>query len=238
MIDLHCHILPGVDDGASTWEMAFAMCRMAAEDGIRHIVATPHANFEYPYDRAQHELLLEELRAGSAGVVELSLGCDFHLSYENLQELFASPATYTIGNTNYLLVELSDFAVPSSIDRVFTDLCDAGLHPIITHPERNPLLQNKPEMILRWVNQGCLTQLTANSLTGYWGRQATKTARYLLDNHAAHVVSTDAHNTGARSPVLSPAVKLLNKWVGEERAQQLVSGAPAAILRGATKIWF
>ena len=238
MIDLHCHILPGVDDGAAIWEIAFEMCRMAAADGIRHIVATPHANFEYPYDRAQHLVLLEELRTGSQGIVELSLGCDFHLSYENLQQVRASPETYTISNTKYLLVELSDFAVPSSMGRVFMDLCSAGLRPIITHPERNPFLQRKPEMVLEWVKQGCLTQLTANAITGFWGPQATKTARWLLDHDAAHVVSSDAHNASSRAPVLSPAVKLLHKWVGEERTRQLVSETPAAILRGAANIWF
>lgn len=214
------------------------MCRMAAEDGVRHIVATPHANFEYPYDRARHLQLLEELRTGSHGVVELSLGCDFHLSYENLQEVLASPATYTIGDTKFLLVELSDFAIPSTIDRVFTELGGAGLRPIITHPERNTIIQRKPEILLGWISQGCLTQLTANAITGYWGKLATRTARWLLDHNAAHVVSSDAHNTTSRSPLMSPAVKLLNQWVGEERTRQLVSETPAAILRGAANIWF
>jgi protein-tyrosine phosphatase len=232
MIDLHCHILPGVDDGARSGEIALGMCRMAAADGIRHIVATPHANFRYPYDRTRHQAALDQLHEDCGGIVELTLGCDFHLSYDNLEHVLASPHTYTIGNTDYLLVELSDFAIPTNLSRVLFNLTAAGLHPIITHPERYFLLQKRPEFLLEWINEGCLMQITANALTGFWGRSALKLARWLLERDAVHVVSSDGHDTTARPPVLSPAVKVLTKLVGAEQTQMLVAGNPGAIVRG------
>src|SRR6267378_2264227 len=109
VFDIHCHILPEVDDGPKSWDAAQEMCRMAVTDGIMHIVATPHANNRYHYDRDYLSGLLEHLRGLVGDAPELSLGCDFHLSYENLQDVLASPERYVIGNTNYLLVELSNY---------------------------------------------------------------------------------------------------------------------------------
>lgn len=232
MVDIHCHILPGVDDGAPTWEIAQEMCQIAAADGIRHLVATPHANFEFKFDRAAHQQTLDRLREVSGGVLELSLGCDFHFSYENLQDLFASPSTYTINGSNYLLLELSDFSIPANFDQQLYELISAGLRPILTHPERNMFLQQRPEMMLRWVANGCLMQLTGNALSGEWGRAAQKTARWLLDHDAAHVVASDAHNTTSRPPRLSPFRSLLTKWKGTERAQMLLDENPSAVVAG------
>lgn len=232
MVDIHCHILPGVDDGARNWELALEMCQMAAADGIRHVVATPHANFEYQYNRAAHQQALDHLRELSGGVPALSLGCDFHFSYENLQDLAASPADYTIGESKYLLIELSDYSIPASFDQRLFELISAGFRPILTHPERNALLQQRPAPMLQWVASGCLMQLTANALSGEWGRAAQKTARWLLDRDAAHVVASDAHNTTGRPPLLSPVRRLLTKWKGEERAEMLLEENPGAIVSG------
>src|SRR5690348_529985 len=115
MVDIHCHILPAVDDGAKSWDIAVDMCRMALADGIEHIVATPHANDEYRYDRAAHSALLSELSQHIGGKPKLSLGCDFHLSFENLRDVFIHPERYTIHDTKYLLVELSDYSVPPAV---------------------------------------------------------------------------------------------------------------------------
>src|ERR1700683_4744778 len=103
MVDIHCHILPEVDDGARSWDIAVEMCRMAAADGITHMVATPHANDKYAYDRDQHEATARELMARTGGVPEISLGCDFHFSYENVQEALVNSSPYTIGTTRYML---------------------------------------------------------------------------------------------------------------------------------------
>src|SRR5689334_2665188 len=102
MVDIHCHILPDTDDGASSWDVAVAMCQMAVQDGIRHIVATPHANDEYTYNRGRHLEGLNRLKEASQGL-ELSLGCDFHFSFENIQDALVHRDRYVIGNTSYLL---------------------------------------------------------------------------------------------------------------------------------------
>jgi protein-tyrosine phosphatase len=232
MIDIHCHILPGIDDGAASWETSVEMCRMAAEDGTTHIVATPHANDHYSYDRTAHEALLEHLRELTGGTPELSLGCDFHFSYDNVQDLLADRMRFTIGQGKFLLVELSDYAIPPRFQENLRQLISVGLQPIITHPERNPLLQQHPEPVLDWVEAGALVQVTANSLSGFWGKRSQAVARWLLDCRAVHVVASDGHDTKRRPPVLSAVRQLVAEWNGEAIAHALFEANPAAIVKG------
>ena len=166
MIDIHSHLLPEVDDGPKTWEVSVEMCRIAAADGITHMVATPHANDRYSYDRVYLTGLLDHLQSLVADQLQLTLGCDFHLSYDNLQSALDHPHTYTIGATNYLLVELSNYSVPTQMSDCFIKLGDRGLTPILTHPERNPILQQAPQRVVEWAEQGCIVQVTASALTG------------------------------------------------------------------------
>ncbi len=238
MVDIHCHILPETDDGADSWETAVEMCRMAADDGIEHIVATPHANTEYAYDRARHEATLTQLREAAGAKPALSLGCDFHLSFENLQDALVRPEQYCIGNTRYLLVELSDFMMPRYVGETFARLLDAGLTPILTHPERNMMLQRNPAMIVEWADQGCVIQVTASSLTGRWGKQAASITHWLLQCHALHVLATDAHNLDSRPPVLSQARDLIAQTYSRELGDVLVNHNPRAIITGAALPYF
>jgi protein-tyrosine phosphatase len=230
MIDIHCHILPETDDGASSWETAIEMCRMAAQDGIRHIVATPHANDEYTYDRERHLDTLKQLRDQAGVDLEFSLGCDFHFSFDNIQDALARHDRYVIGNTSYLLIELAEFSIPPSMTTLLGRLMTAGLRPILTHPERNQILQKRPEPVLEWAREGCIVQVTANSLTGRWGDRALKAAHFLMKHDAVHVLATDAHNTRSRPPVLSTGRDAATKLLGKEIAQALVVDNPAAIV--------
>lgn len=232
MIDIHCHILPEVDDGPKSWEMAVEMCRMAAADGITHMVATPHANDRYHYDRAYLSGVLDQLREKIGTVPRLTLGCDFHLSYENLERVMQTPHLYTIGDTNYLLVELSNFSVPLQISDCFHRLGDRGLTPILTHPERNPILQQTPQRVLEWVERGCLVQVTASALTGFWGERPEIIARWLLEREAVHILSSDGHETKRRVPILSSARKVAAEIVGQEVADALVEANPGAVVTG------
>ena len=234
MIDIHCHILPEVDDGPKSWDTAVEMCRMAAADGITHTVATPHANDRYAYDRKYLSGLLDQLRAklDPALPLQFSLGCDFHLSFENLERVLEQPHTYTIGETDYLLVELSNYSVPTQLSQCFTRLGDRGLTPILTHPERNPILQQTPQRILEWAEQGCLIQVTGSALTGLWGERPEAIARWLLERSAIHVLASDAHDTKRRIPNLSAARQAAEKIAGNEYAQALVEGNPGAIVAG------
>ena len=232
MIDIHCHLLPEVDDGPKSWEMAVEMCRMAVADGITHSVATPHANDRYAYDRVYLCGLLEQLKQKVGPELQLTLGCDFHLSFENLERVLEHPHTYTIGETNYLLIELSNYSVPTQLAECFTRLGDRGLTPILTHPERNPILQQTPQRILEWAEQGCLMQVTASALTGFWGERPEIVARWLLERSAVHVLSSDAHDTKRRVPNLAVGYAAAEKIVGAAYAEALVEGNPGAIVNG------
>ena len=232
MIDLHCHILPTVDDGAKTWEIALQMCAMAWQDGIEHIVATPHANDEYYYDRDYLQSLADKLVAETGGKPKLTLGCDFHFSFDNIQAALESPGKFSIGHTPYLLVEFSDYSLPPSIEEHLGKLINIGLKPIITHPERNPMLQRTPERVLHFVDAGCAVQVTANSLTGRWGQKALATTKWLFEKQAVHMLATDAHSLESRPPILSKARDEAAKLVGAEIAEMLVTGNPKAVIAG------
>jgi protein-tyrosine phosphatase len=232
LIDIHCHIIAGVDDGAKSWDVAAQMCRMAAADGIEHMVATPHANDRYLYNRDEHNAALNHLRSLIGDSPRLSLGCDFHMSYENVQDALTRPDWYTIDGGKYLLVELSNYGIPQQIEEYFSQLRGKGIRAIITHPERNPILQQDKQRVLRWVEQGCLVQVTGSALTGGWGERAWRTAAWLLEKQAVHVLATDAHDTRNRVPVLSTARKEIEEVYGKELAFALVDGNPRAIVNG------
>ena len=230
MIDIHCHILPEVDDGPKSWEIAEGMCRMAAKDGIEHMVATPHANDRYYYDRAYLLSLLEQLQLRVGATPHLSLGCDFHLSYENTQAAIQTPERWCIANTRYLLVEFNNFSIPQPLDDWLAAMCEREITPIITHPERNPILQKTPERVMQWVAVGCAVQITASALTGSWGETCGKMARHFLKKRAVHFLATDAHDTIRRPPILSQARKIVEKEFGADVARALVEDNPAAVL--------
>ena len=230
MIDIHCHILPEVDDGPKSWETAEAMCRMAAEDGIEHMVATPHANDRYYYDRAYLVELLQQLQLRIGPKPQLSLGCDFHLSFENMQAALQTPERWCIANTRYLLVEFNNFSIPPQIDDWLANMCTIEVTPILTHPERNPILQKTPERVLQWVSCGCAVQVTASALTGSWGDSPAKLTRQFLKKDVVHFLATDAHDTVRRPPILSQARKIVEKEFGPDVARVLVEENPAAVL--------
>jgi protein-tyrosine phosphatase len=238
MIDIHCHILADVDDGPKSWEISEEMCRMAMADGIEHIVATPHANHRYPYDRTHLMGMLDSLRQRVGDAPQLSLGCDFHLSYENLQDAMVHPERYVIGNSRYLLVELSNYGIPVQIAQSYANLIAIGVTPIITHPERNPILQRAPQQVLQWVELGCAVQVTASALTGAWGEMASQAAQWLLKRDAVHFLASDAHDNKRRPPVMSEAREAVAELYGDAVANALVDENPQAVIRGRALPYF
>ena len=232
MVDIHCHIIPGVDDGSRSWEMTRDMCRIAADDGVRHIVATPHCNHEYSYDRQRYEELIDKLEEAAEGRLEFSIGCDFHFSFENITDAIENPKRYSINGTRYLLVEFSDYSIPPNVNELIFQFTSRGMVPIVTHPERNPLLVCRPEKVLDLVNAGALVQVTANSVTGYWGEKARSVSQWLLAQGAVHVIASDAHDPKRRRPVLSEARSTVARMLGERLAEDLVSNNPQAIVEG------
>ena len=230
MVDIHSHILPEVDDGPKSWEVSVAMCRMAAADGITHQVATPHANDRYHYDRPYLQGLVAHLQGLIGPAPKLTLGCDFHLSYDNLQDALVNPARYAIEGSNYMLVELSNYSVAQQTTDSFLKLGDRGITAVITHPERNPILRENLQRVVEWAEQGCVIQMTGSALTGFWGERTRRAAQWLLEHDSVHVLATDAHDTEKRLPVLSAGRDAAAEICGEDVAEALVEGNPRAII--------
>ncbi len=238
MVDIHSHILPEVDDGPKTWDVCAAMCGMAAADGITHMVATPHANDRYHYDRDYLQGLLTNLQSLVGPAPKLLLGCDFHLSYDNLQDAFSNPTRYVIGNTRYLLVEFSNYGIPSNTIDSLLKLGDHGITAIITHPERNPILRESLQQVVEWAEQGCVVQMTGAALTGLWGERTRRAAQWLLEHQSVHVLATDAHDLEKRPPVLSSARDAAAEICGDEVADALVDANPRAIVNNEALPYF
>jgi len=241
VIDVHSHILPGIDDGARDLEEALEMARLAVADGIRVMVATPHLFKDKTGDLEainEKRTILEHLErfrdrlAAEDIVLEVLPGCDFPLSAKALSLLEEDRALTVNDGNRYLLLELPHFAIPPSLEDICFRLQSQGLTPIITHPERHPLLLERPDRLGRLVDQGCLAQLTACSLTGGFGRQIAKASRQLVKQGYIHLLASDAHNTRGRPPVLSKAVSELTRLIGPEQARAMVSQTPEKIIKG------
>lgn len=236
MVDIHHHLIFGVDDGSPDLPTSVAMVQMAAEDGVTHLVATPHANEQYAYDRVAHEDRLQQIRDALPGSVasriQLGLGSDFHLDYDNTANIGDVTRHYAINGGPYLLIELSDIAIPARIDELLYQMRVAGLIPILTHPERNSTLQRSRERLREWMKADLLVQVTANSLTGQFGKTAGRVAWELMEKQWVHFVSSDAHDLTRRTPRLSAAYEVVAKRMGEETAQRLFVTNPLAVFQG------
>lgn len=232
MVDIHCHILPGLDDGPDSVETSAAMAEAALEEGITHVIATPHANNRYCFDPQLMALKCAELQAQFEGRLVFATGCDFHMTFENLQEARGDPSRFTLNQRNYLLVEFGDYSIPPSMDDELHQLQLAGITPIVTHPERNPLLRMQPERLYRWIRQGCYVQVTGQSLLGKFGARAQEVAERWLDIGAVHFVSSDAHNLTTRPLRLKEAFEMVARRHGVEVAQALFRENPLAAFEG------
>ena len=232
MVDIHSHILPGLDDGPATLEESVAMVRMAAESGTTDIVATPHANLEYAFQPELVDRKIAELTEASGGALGIHRGCDFHLYYENIQRALADPRLYAINGKRYLLVEFAELLIFPSAGEIFGRLREAGLTPVITHPERNALLARDPEQIRQWVQTGCRVQVTAQSLLGRFGRKVRAASDELMRRELVHFVASDAHDARHRPPVLAEAYRDIARRYGGERAEALFVTNPRKVLTG------
>lgn len=232
MVDIHSHILPGVDDGPETLEESVAMVRIAAENGTTDIVATPHSNMQFTFRPELIEEKITELSKASGDVLRIHRGCDFHLHYDNIQDSLEHPHKYAINNKRYVLVEFSELLIAQTTDDVFYRMEAAGMTPIITHPERNVLLHKRMEKIKTWVESGALVQVTAQSFLGRFGRSAKSFADELMKRGLVHFIASDAHDTKHRPPILTEAYEYIAKAYGQNRAEALFILNPRAALTG------
>ena len=232
LIDIHSHILPELDDGPSTIEEAIAMVRMAARAGTTDIVATPHCNVRFAFDPERIAVLLSKMRAAAGAEIRLYSGCDFHLTPENIESALAQPSRYTINQKSYLLVEWSEVTVPHTALEIFERLRGRGLIPVVTHPERNRVLQNRTDWLEEWVEHGCLLQVTAGAFLGHFGSHASKAVHALARRGLAHMAASDAHDTKYRAPALQEAYRHVASCYGESYARMLFVENPGAALNG------
>jgi protein-tyrosine phosphatase len=232
LIDIHSHILPGVDDGSQSLEQSIAMLEAAAKAGTTDIVATPHANEEFPFCPDLVQIRLRELRALINGKIRIHSGCDFHLSYGNIQDALRYRSKYTINNGCYLLVEFSDISIFGRNVNVFPQLREAGIIPIITHPERNALLRGRLTDLKTWVRDGCMIQVTAQSFLGAFGRPAKRHADLLLAQCLVHFVASDAHDCEHRPPRLDESYAYVMRKAGREQADLLFREYPQCVIDG------
>ncbi len=256
MIDLHCHILPGLDDGPGEMEEAIRMGQLAYEDGIRTIVATPHIlNGLYRNDKSLILSKVEELKdalnnsalkldsairnpcpSGRRAQSEMDLkilpGADVHLSERILQQVEKGEVVTVGDGGKFILTEFPYQSIPPQAEKILFHLLGRGLIPIISHPERNLEIMRKPGRYYEMIRMGCLGQVTAMSLTGDFGPQIRDCAERLMKSHLVHLIATDAHSVDRRPPLLSPAVKAAEKMVGRKEAEKMVAEYPRAILQG------
>jgi protein-tyrosine phosphatase len=232
MIDIHSHILPGLDDGSESLEESVAMLQQAAAAGTTDIVASPHANQEYLFDPLVVEQKIGELQAAVGDSPKIHYGCDFHLTLENIEDAVRVPERYSINHRGYLLVEFSDFLIPKTTEETFARMMKVGLRPIVTHPERNQLLQRRLPELEAWVAQGVHLQVTAQSLLGRFGRTASGCAHELVGRGLVHFLASDAHNTRSRTTALDEARKYVDKRFGPEVGLRLFEENPRAALAG------
>ncbi|HKW89172.1 MAG TPA: CpsB/CapC family capsule biosynthesis tyrosine phosphatase [Candidatus Acidoferrales bacterium] len=232
MVDIHCHLLPGLDDGCPSLETSLEMAKSAIAEGITHVIATPHANSQFEFIPNLVQLRRDEIQERLGERLQIATGCDFHLSYENLEALRKVPSRFTLNQKSYLLVEFDDFSIPQVLDQALHDLQLQGLCPIITHPERNPLIRAQFERLWSWMRLGCFVQVTAQSLLGGFGEKAQQAAEALLDAGAIHFVASDAHNTTTRPLRLKDAYNFVAARKGEDIARALFQENPLAVFEG------
>ena len=241
MIDLHSHILPGLDDGPATWEDSLEMARMALADGIRTVVASPHLFRHRSVNMGEvnhKETILDKIREfkqklAAAGLdLEILPGCDFPLCFEGLQLLENNQILTINEGGRYLLFEFPDSSLPPASEDICFSLNSKGIIPIITHPERHFIFQEMPKKLRRLIDLGCLVQLTGASLTGGFGRHVARTAREMLRKGYCHILASDAHSPSFRPPLLSRALEAASSLVGQPRALAMVTTTPEKIIKG------
>jgi protein-tyrosine phosphatase len=237
MIDLHCHILPGMDDGAVSMDESLAMCRQAAQDGIHTIVATPHTLdgvYVNPIFKVMEQVsVLNKALSEHDMRIRILPGSDVHLCGDLWRYVESGEAGTINNDKKYLLLELPVQFIPPGVKDEIFNLKVRGMTPIITHPERNLVIQKDSSVLYEAIGLGALSQMTASSITGWFGGAVKKCAETLLKRRMVHIIASDAHSSDRRPPLLSQSVEAASQILGNaDEAEQMVVDAPERVVSG------
>jgi protein-tyrosine phosphatase len=236
MIDIHCHLLPGIDDGPKTMQEALKMAEFAVSEGIRHSILTPHIQPGcYDNDiesiRTVYQAFHEALAANSIPL-QISMAAEARVCAE-LPQLISQnkiPFIGVWGNKKVLLLEFPHDHIPLGSDKLVAWLFSRDIIPLIAHPERNQAILANPDKLTPFIHLGCLLQVTASSVTGLFGTASQKCALRLIEQNLVTVLASDAHNLHKRQPTLRQALAHLKPLIGEQQADDLVTTHPSHML--------
>ncbi len=232
-VDIHCHILPAIDDGARDRAESLEMARIARTAGAAVIVTTPHnfpRSLSSVLEESRHRVDLLQRAVTQAGIdISLTTGQEVRIT-RGLSAQVESGDAASINETRYMLVEPPFTSLPEYVDEELETLMARGVWPVLAHPERNRVIQSDPDRVRSFIAQGVLTQINTGSLLGHYGPQALETGVYLLRRGLAHVLATDAHSaTGQRVPNMRSGYEAAALLVGEDAARAMTRDNPFAI---------
>lgn len=222
MIDLHCHILPGIDDGAKTSEDTLKMLKSAISEGITAITASPHHNPEYNNERLG---ILEKVKEVEKIIqthqlpIQILPGQEVRIYGDLLKDYEKRKLVTSADSSRYMLVEFPSNHVPRYAEKVFYEMMLQGLQPILVHPERNAGIIDNPDLLYNFINQGVLSQITASSVTGHFGKKIQKLTFQIVENNLTHFIASDAHNINTRAFKMKEAFEIISEDYGYELAK-------------------
>jgi len=229
LIDLHCHILPGVDDGAKDLDMALKMAQVAVDQGISHILLTPH-HMDSHYsnhkrDVVQRTKIFQQDLLDNGIPLNVFPGQEVHLTGELLKAVFSNDILFMDSGNHYLLLELPHNEVPEYTESMLFELTTRGITPVLAHPERNLGFQKDPDKLFDCVEMGCLTQLTSSSYMGVFGKDVQTLTERIIKANLGFVFASDAHNFEGRRFMMKEAFMRLTEKEGIETAERFNQNA-------------
>lgn len=235
MIDIHCHILNGIDDGARNLEDSLAMAEMAVAEGITHLLVTPHhKNGKYENVKKDIVNLTDALQKelDKRGIaLTLFSGQEVRINGDLIADIEKDDILFVDEDNQYILIEFPTLTIPHYAESLFFQLQQKGITPIIVHPERNQEIINNPNVLLSYIERGALAQLTASSYVGVFGKEIAELSRKLIEANLVHILASDAHNTRGRSFHMQEAFAKMEKEFGsdvvlyfQENAKDLING--------------
>lgn len=236
MYDIHCHVLPCVDDGPKDISDSIEMCRAAANDGVKMIVATPHyiegeLQTEPSKVLTQVFLLNQELKSEDISLTVVP-GMEVYIT-PNLLKLYNDKKIITLNCKNYILIELPLYnSLPAYLDDVLFNLEIEGVRPVIAHPERCKIINEHPNLIYELIKKDCIIQVNSGSLDGLFGKNAQDTVYKLLEHNMVHAVSSDSHSSQGRTSSLRKSFDVISKKLGKELAEELFISNQYKIIHG------